>query len=700
MGEGRAARNARDEQQGIVIINAQQDLQKLVQRMYECLHNKVYDEGDKSMLKTLRPIIDLRSLALKVKQKGAAHVLASDGEQFTKVSKQLATNIVDVPDSEIRIQFREFIRRLERHVAQLNKEDLCSIKLIKVFLETERKLYVEMVMHVICVAAASMSVESVIESMVSIYENRNNKFRPISEERAVLEMNIAINGPELPHADSIIQERHQNVLDDKSGYDHILLSEDSWTYFGIQWVGWYLVYNTLPFGWKISPFVYHTTGLLATNFFHSIAISCSLYIDDHHNGQLQVDLHSSAYFQLPTLDERNLAAANSAIFIVAYYLVQLGYFLGLAKSTLIPVKVVPFLGFLSDSALQVFHLIPAKKEKFLLLLRKIVGQSAVSVKTIQRLVGKCVSFSLAVPGAVLFTRAMNTAISKGLRTHRRVKIDQKLRDELNHWFFLETWDDPLPWRDELHIRISLATDASGSGWGVSVFLQETVTTSDYWSDDERAHDIATREALALDKTLLSFSDSLQNVWVDVQVDNMSVATRYSKQKYSLQKGLEKFLDALPVWGIEQYIAIAEQLKINLKSGYLFRPTNQQGAIVNAAFMSSAAEARLRTYLKEMGSDDGETLHGFRSGYAITLALSGVELSEVMDHVGWTQRHRALYYLQLAKVLNPAGASSRLAQVDLSAVTQKWGDTNELRQFVSAFPSLPSQKCPHESEICI
>ena len=136
--------------------------------------------------------------------------------------------------------------------------------------------------------------------------------------------------------------------------------------------------------------------------------------------------------------------------------------------------------------------------------------------------GKCVSFSLAVPGAVLLTRAMNTAISKGLRTHRWVKIDQKLRDELNHCFFLETWDDPLPWRDERHIRISLATDASGSGWGASVFLQETVTTSDYWSDEERAHDIATREALALDKTLLSFSDSLQNAWVDAQVDNMSV----------------------------------------------------------------------------------------------------------------------------------------------------------------------------------
>ena len=82
MGERRAARNVQDERQGIVIVKAQQDLQKLVQRMYEDFNIHVYDESDKSMLKTLRPIIDLRSLALKVKQKVAAHVLALDGEQL------------------------------------------------------------------------------------------------------------------------------------------------------------------------------------------------------------------------------------------------------------------------------------------------------------------------------------------------------------------------------------------------------------------------------------------------------------------------------------------------------------------------------------------------------------------------------------------------------------------------------------------
>ena len=42
-----------------------------------------------------------------------------------------------------------------------------------------------------------------------------------------------------------------------------------------------------------------------------------------------------------------------------------------------------------------------------------------------------------------------------------------------------------------------------------------------------------------------------------------------------------------------------------------------------ALASTTAEARLKLYLKEMGQEDGETLYAFRSGCAITLALSGV-----------------------------------------------------------------------------
>ena len=140
------------------------------------------------------------------------------------------------------------------------------------------------------------------------------------------------------------RDSYQSVLDGKSGYDHILLSDDSRTFFGIQWGGWYFTYNTLPFGWKISLYIYHNTGLVATNFFRSLNVPCLLYIDDQHNGQLQISLDKEVYADIPTPDERRFAAAKSVLFLVAYF-IQLRYFLGLAKSVLSPRMLVPYLGF-------------------------------------------------------------------------------------------------------------------------------------------------------------------------------------------------------------------------------------------------------------------------------------------------------------------------------------------------------------------
>ena len=58
--------------------------------------------------------------------------------------------------------------------------------------------------------------------------------------------------------------------------------------------------------------------------------------------------------------------------------------------------------------------------------------------------------------------------------------------------------------------------------------QETLTASDYWSVDERTLDINTREALALDKALVSFSDPVRNSWVDAHVYK-AVVDAWSRQ---------------------------------------------------------------------------------------------------------------------------------------------------------------------------
>ena len=117
------------------------------------------------------------------------------------------------------------------------------------------------------------------------------------------------------------QNSFHTKMDDKSGFDHFLISEDSQPLMGAEWGGWWLVWRTLPQGWKESPYVYQTLGSVARY------IDDRQYIDDRHLGELwgSVKKRSSS-----------LEAANSAFFVAATILTQLGYFLHLGKCVPVP----------------------------------------------------------------------------------------------------------------------------------------------------------------------------------------------------------------------------------------------------------------------------------------------------------------------------------------------------------------------------
>ena len=256
----------------------------------------------------------------------------------------------------------------------------------------------------------------------------------------------------------VAPNHYQSKLDDKSGYDHILLTEESRKFFGLCWMGWFLVYNTLPFGWSPSAYIYHTTGLGATHFIRSNGVPASQYIDDRHVGQLRLPQGSFSNWS-------DLDLAKAASFIAATVLVACGYFIGLKKSILPPGQVIPFLGFLSDSQKQAFILPEDKKQKFATLRDSLLLAKVIPVRSLQMFAGKAVSFSLAVPAAKLFCREVNFYIGKSLKNFRPVRMTESLKNELEHWRFLDTWDGFLPWRKERHYTVEIISDASKSGWG-------------------------------------------------------------------------------------------------------------------------------------------------------------------------------------------------------------------------------------------
>ena len=309
--------------------------------------------------------------------------------------------------------------------------------------------------------------------------------------------------------------------DEKSAYDNVLLHKDSQKFFGLQFGGWYLVYRTLPFGWKCSPYVYQTIGLLPTSFLRNMGIPTTLYLDDHFVAEWQPTRTWTD--GMPPQPE----CSRYAVYCMCLLLFRLGYTVSLKKSTLLGCVKLRHLGLYIDSVQQAFSVPEDKIISFLRLRETLLQASLVGVKTLQRFQGKCVSFMLCVPGALLFTHAMANAVALSQVANRRglVRIEGALLEEITHWGFLDGFSGWIPWRSQRHHTVTISTDASGFRWGATMQGEEY---GDYWAlDDDRP--IHLKEGDAVIHALTTLENELRNSHVDVLVDNQAVIAAWSHE---------------------------------------------------------------------------------------------------------------------------------------------------------------------------
>jgi hypothetical protein len=79
-----------------------------------------------------------------------------------------------------------------------------------------------------------------------------------------------------------------------------------------------------------------------------------------------------------------------------------------------------------------------------------------------------------------------------------VQIDRFLREELEHWRFLDNLNGFSSWRKERHLQLVLASDASHYKWEASVTVEKgkSVNMGDFWeAGDERAIHVKEGDAL-------------------------------------------------------------------------------------------------------------------------------------------------------------------------------------------------------------
>ena len=129
----------------------------------------------------------------------------------------------------------------------------------------------------------------------------------------------------------------------------------------------------------------------------------------------------------------------------------------------------------------------------------------------------------------------------------------------------------------------------------------------------------------------------------------------------------------PVAGLEFYMSVAKSLGIDLSTGYIFRIVDDRKRDVLDDHVSySTMYDRLKYYLAVLGIDQGESLHSFRCGSAITLGLSSGSSQIVQDHIGWASDSVCDHYSRLRKMERVSSVSSVMASAirDSGDIVQK------------------------------
>jgi hypothetical protein len=131
----------------------------------------------------------------------------------------------DVPEEEMKAQFKTFVERLGQVTADCYREDLNQMdpkELIKQFFDPACKLFkdIEMIMQAMAVCAVKHSCESVLESFVSRYENHFDARRNTEEESTNEEFEIAVNGPNLANCNAVVTEAMTEYWKSRGGSWH------------------------------------------------------------------------------------------------------------------------------------------------------------------------------------------------------------------------------------------------------------------------------------------------------------------------------------------------------------------------------------------------------------------------------------------------------------------------------------------------
>ena len=345
--------------------------------------------------------------------------------------------------------------------------------------------------------------------------------------------------------------------DHKAGYHAFLFEPWAREYFGFSIKGRYFVPAAGIFGWSKQPEIYHSTHCALLEFAAAeFGIPSLCYLDDALSGPRWEDGAPSA------------ASAGWCVEMLLWLNFLAGYTVSVPKSVLLPVQQICWLGVDIDSANCTFSIPPVKKAKFLSLVRAGLDTGRVSVRDLERIAGKAISFLLSVgEAAKVFTRVLFDIVAdirsgRFANSSNWVRVSPKLRRVFRVWVaFLDAFDGA-PWFDTHHSVLRLETDASGRRWG-GVLMEggaASIEVGEEFSSQEMQLHIEAKEALAVTKVISAVVAArgwaaISGKRVDVWIDNLPLVFALAKGS-SKMEAVHREVERLFWWKLTHHFTLS------------------------------------------------------------------------------------------------------------------------------------------------
>ena len=285
----------------------------------------------------------------------------------------------------------------------------------------------------------------------------------------------------------------------EKAYYKIPMSEEAQAYMAFEWMGRYYFSKVMLFGMCQAPLYFTRVCRVIAAFFGALKIPNLHYIDDW-------------YWPV-----KKGAIPDMSSYVLKLF-TRLGWSFNAKGEEGVLVKL---LGFVIDLVERKFVVPQEKRETTLALLHehRLTAQSGkVEVKPLQRLMGRVISMTLAIPGVKVWCRELFSQISRATDQHTLwMVLSQKAREELIELTLLLSLSTGSPFVHPAS-DIEIWVDSGEAGWGAHTSTQ--VQVRDWFDEDWIGKSSTARELKGLVMSIKALSTHIQGKVVKLNMDSM------------------------------------------------------------------------------------------------------------------------------------------------------------------------------------